>query len=174
MSKYYTGHFPHEAAENVMTRTFAESLRLYKLKGGEYAADNDALANFRRHAERIGVDLELIWYVYASKHWDAVTTYVQDLVHNRTRERIESLEGRIDDIITYCVLLKCILEETNNGRVNMSKGVYSKPGSPTGAGAIPAHADPSNRDPRYGAADWSTRGHDKKLADSDQPERSQS
>lgn len=80
-------------------------------KGGEYAGDVDRLANFRRNAAALGVPMELVWAVYAGKHWDAVQQYVQDLVNKKERTRAEPVSGRVDDLIVYLILFQAILEE---------------------------------------------------------------
>jgi hypothetical protein len=89
-----------------------EVIELNSLKGGEYAGDHDALANFRRNAEDCGLSMETVWRVYAGKHWDAVTQYIKDLNTGVERKRLEKIEGRVDDLITYLILFKGILHET--------------------------------------------------------------
>ena len=81
---------------------------LRDVKGGEYAGDTDALANFRRNAVNLGLNPETIWAVYAGKHWDAISQFVKDLEHGVDRQRAEPITGRIDDLIVYCILLKCL------------------------------------------------------------------
>lgn len=96
---------------SLMEKTFDDALRLRKLKGGEYAGDDDALANFRRNAEAVGLNMETVWRIYAAKHWDAVSQYVKDLNSGVERPRLESIEGRIDDLIVYLCLFKAIIRE---------------------------------------------------------------
>lgn len=95
----------------VMEQTFAEITKLGKLKGGEYSGDVDRLANFRRAAEKFNVPAELPLMIYAGKHWDALSQYTQDLVHEVDRERLEDIQGRIDDLILYMILFKCMRQE---------------------------------------------------------------
>ena len=95
---------------------FSETVdRLEKLamvKGGEYAVNSrDRLSNFRKAAEDLGVPMELIWKVYAQKHWDSVSTYVKDLLHGADRPRSEPIEGRADDLIVYLILFKAMCDE---------------------------------------------------------------
>ena len=85
--------------------------KLGKLKGGEYAGDNDRLANFRRNAASIGLPMESIWAVYCAKHWDAIMQYVKDENNGVKRERLEGLEGRAMDIIVYMTLFIAMLDE---------------------------------------------------------------
>lgn len=84
---------------------------LAALKGGEYAGDLDRLANFRRNGESLGLPMETIWVVYAGKHWDALQQYVKDLQSGRERERVEPIDGRVDDLLVYLLLFKAMLLE---------------------------------------------------------------
>lgn len=103
--------FSHSDYDALVQETIEEIKKLSTLKGGEYAGDEDRLANFRRNADRIGLNMESIWHTYCAKHWDAVETYIRDLNTGRTRERMESLESRANDIIVYMILFKAILRE---------------------------------------------------------------
>lgn len=109
------GHKPlqysHERYEELVNETVSMVRQLSELKGGEYAGDTDRLANFRRNAEALGLDMSQVWAIYASKHWDAVMQYVKDIGAGKKRERMESITGRLDDIIVYCILMKAIVEE---------------------------------------------------------------
>lgn len=99
----------------LVAETFDKIVSLGKLKGAEYAGDSDRLANFRRGARNEGVDYRLIWKIYIGKHWDAIAQYVRDCVEGRqARVRLESLEGRVDDMIVYLLLFKAILQENEN------------------------------------------------------------
>lgn len=101
-------------SRNRMVLLLDETLRavrdLNHQKGGEYAGDDDALANFRRNAQALGLSPEAIWGVYAAKHWDSIMQYIKDLASGRTRPRMESLAGRADDLITYLILFKALLQ----------------------------------------------------------------
>lgn len=103
--------FGNERWDALIHATFSNIVDLAKAKGGEYAGDADRLANFRRNALALGVSQELVWAVYAGKHWDAIQQYIKDLQAGRTRVRAEPLEGRVDDLITYLLLFKAILTE---------------------------------------------------------------
>lgn len=108
--------FPHAEYDRLVEETIVKLKQLGKLKGGEYAGDDDRLANFRRNGDALGLPMEAIWHTYAAKHWDAVTQYIKDIVQDKTRERMEPLAGRLDDIIVYCILFKAMLEERENVR----------------------------------------------------------
>lgn len=103
--------FSHRDYDDLMEDTFEEMRKLGALKGGEYAGDVDRLANFRRNGEDCELPMETIWRVYAGKHWDAITQYVKDLQQNKTRERLESISGRVDDMLVYLILFKCMIAE---------------------------------------------------------------
>lgn len=106
--------FSIESYNRVMIDTFAKMKKLGELKGGEYAAETDRLDNFRRNGIDCGLPMETIWRVYAGKHWDAITTYVRDMQTGKTRTRLESLDGRVDDLLVYLILFKCMLIERAN------------------------------------------------------------
>ncbi len=84
----------------LMDNEFQDLLRTGATKGKDYAGDDDALSNFKRHAAELGLTPEQVWAVYASKHWDAIMTYVR-LGHVAS----EPVEGRIHDAIMYLFLL---------------------------------------------------------------------
>jgi len=85
--------------------------KLLKVKGGEYAGDTDRLANFRRNALALGVSAEVVWGVYAGKHWDSIMQYIKDAAQNETRERAEDMTGRAHDLIAYLILFIAMEDE---------------------------------------------------------------
>jgi hypothetical protein len=101
----------HRVYDELVKDTFDKIVELGVKKGGEYAGDDDRLANFRRNGEKLGLPMEVIWAVYCNKHIDAVMQYIHDLVSGKERERMEPIEGRVDDIIVYMLLFKAILLE---------------------------------------------------------------
>jgi hypothetical protein len=104
----------HSDYSQIVHDTVLKITELAAVKGGEYAGDDDRLANFRRNGERLGLPMETVWGVYAAKHWDAVMQYVQDLNTGKTRPRSEPIEGRVDDLIVYLMLFKGILSERSS------------------------------------------------------------
>jgi len=102
--------------DKLLESSIAKIKELSKLKGAEYAGDNDRLANFRDEAKALDLSMETIWCVYTNKHWNAVKQYVKDLQHGVTRPRMESISGRLDDIIVYSLLFKAMIEERENCR----------------------------------------------------------
>ena len=103
--------FSHEAWNKLLKTSLEEIEKLSALKGGEYAGDTDRLANFRRNAQNLGLPMETVWAVYAAKHWDAIQQYVQDINTGKDRVRLESITGRVDDLLVYLLLFKAILAE---------------------------------------------------------------
>lgn len=108
--------YTHERYNQLAEQTFDEIRKLAELKGGEYAGDGDRLANFRRNALDQGLPMETIWRVYAAKHWDAIGQYCKDRLTGKSRDRLESISGRADDLITYLILFKAMVEEHESGR----------------------------------------------------------
>lgn len=84
---------------------------LLVVKGGEYAGSDDRLANFKRGAELTGTTPLQVAFIYASKHYDAIATYVRDQASGTQRPRSESIKGRLDDLMNYCLLMKAIIVE---------------------------------------------------------------
>jgi hypothetical protein len=105
--------FSHERYNQIIEQTVQQIHMLGTVKGGEYAGDVDRLANFRRNGERLALPMESIWAVYAAKHWDAIQQFVQDLNTGKDRPRAEPIDGRVDDLIVYLILFKCMLNERN-------------------------------------------------------------
>jgi hypothetical protein len=98
----------------LVDETIAKVRELSQKKGGEYAGDGDRLANFRRNARNLTLTKEQVWGVYAGKHWDAILQYVRDRATGMERERLESISGRADDLITYLLLFKAMVEENGD------------------------------------------------------------
>ena len=106
----------HSTYDKLLAETWETINELGKKKGGEYAGDNDRLENFRRGGERLKLPMEIVWAVYAGKHWDAIMQYCADLHTGTSRPRMESLAGRCDDLIVYLILFKAMLLEQEHGR----------------------------------------------------------
>jgi hypothetical protein len=116
--------FSHEQWNTLLEQTFAEIRNLAALKGGEYSGDVDRLANFRRNGAAQDLPMETIWSVYAAKHWDAIQQWIKDDRNGTKRERLESIEGRVDDLIVYALLFKAMLAE----RTELFNAAKRKPG----------------------------------------------
>jgi len=103
--------YSHASYQTLVEKTFDNVKHLSRTKGGEYAGDNDRLANFRRNGAALGLEMETIWSVYAAKHWDAIQQYVRDRQSNTPRVTAEPIDGRVDDLITYLILFKAMVDE---------------------------------------------------------------
>ena len=76
-------------------------------KGIDYTRrGNDRLSNFKQNAEALGLSPIQVWAVYASKHWDAVMSFIKS-----GHLESEAIEGRIDDLSNYLYLLEALLNE---------------------------------------------------------------
>lgn len=105
--------YSHSRYNDLVDYTFAHVKELSTLKGGEYSGDIDRLLNFRRNAERLGLNKETVWAVYAAKHWDALMQYIQDLEAENGRKRMEEISGRARDLIVYLILFLAMEDERN-------------------------------------------------------------
>jgi len=103
--------FSHEKFAKLVNETFDTIGTLIDLKGGEYSGDDDRLLNFRRNGVDLDLPMETVWRVYAGKHWDAVGQYIRDLQTGKNRQRLESIEGRVDDLLVYLLLFKAMVRE---------------------------------------------------------------
>jgi hypothetical protein len=92
--------------QELMRKQFERLLEINSTKGHDYASDDDALDNFKRHAAGLGLTPEQIWAVYASKHWDSIITYCRE-----GAVASEPIEGRIDDCLLYLFLLRGLVAE---------------------------------------------------------------
>ncbi len=97
--------------EVLIKDTFDRILHLHEVKAAEYSEDSDALSNFRRNGEDMGMPMEVVWRVYAGKHWDALSQYIRDISNGTRRVLSEPIESRIDDLIVYLCLFKAMLRE---------------------------------------------------------------
>lgn len=102
----------------VIDETMAKCKQLLVLKGGEYSGKDDRLENFKRAGRSLGLDPIVILMVYAGKHWDAISQYACDITAGVNRPRLETIDGRIDDLINYMFLLKGLICERNRTRVS--------------------------------------------------------
>ena len=113
--------YSHTRWSTLLARTFEQIELLATAKGGEYSGDDDRLANFRRNAQALGIPKEVVWATYASKHYDALMQYIKDENLGTTRQRLEPLASRCDDLIVYLLLFKAMLEEKDQPEVGTSE-----------------------------------------------------
>jgi hypothetical protein len=95
--------------EHLMADTFTTVRGLNRTKGLEYATSDEALANFYRRAEALGIDPMTVWAVLFGKHVDAVMSYVRE-----GEVQSEPIEGRIHDLILYSVLLLGLIKDAED------------------------------------------------------------
>lgn len=90
-----------------MDRVFEECRALRDAGQKEYARrEENALANFERVAERVGVSREKVLMVYLEKHMDGIHAWI-----NGHRSQRESVKGRINDAIVYLTILCGMVED---------------------------------------------------------------
>lgn len=97
--------------DKLVVQTLESVKSLLTVKGGEYAGSDDRLANFKRGAALTGVTPLQVAFIYASKHYDAIATFIRDSADGTQRTRSESIEGRLDDLMNYCLLMKGLVHE---------------------------------------------------------------
>lgn len=95
----------------VVQETITSTAKLLLLKGEEYAGSEDRLANFKRGAALTGTTPLQVAFIYASKHYDAISTYIRKDAQAQVQQLSEPIEGRLDDLINYCILMKAIIVE---------------------------------------------------------------
>lgn len=98
---------------NLVERTQRDTLSLLASKGQEYAGTEDRLSNFKRGASLTGTTALQTCFVYMSKHYDSLATYVRKDAAGFSQILSEPIEGRLDDLINYCVLMKAIIAENS-------------------------------------------------------------
>ncbi len=91
--------------------TMTSTAGLLLSKGEEYAGSDDRLANFKRGAALTGATPLQVAFIYASKHYDAIATYIRKDAAGQVQQLSEPIGGRLDDLINYCILMKAIIEE---------------------------------------------------------------
>lgn len=122
--------------ETIVEQTFSRTRELLVVKGGEYAGDGDRLANFKRGAALTGCTPLQVAFIYLSKHYDGVSSYVKTSAQGKVRVSSEPIEGRLDDLINYCLLIKAIIAEQTilpDGDLSVdSRGVFTGAGNSIG------------------------------------------
>lgn len=94
-----------------------EEMELLNKKGAEYASDDDALANFKKRSDDIGIDPKQILWIFLSKHLDSVKYFIKkgQVVSS------EPIEGRIQDARNYLFLLQCLIHEEKDFAIKKQK-----------------------------------------------------
>lgn len=107
-------------------------------KGHDYAGDQDALANFKDAAEKLGVSPFQVWAVYHHKHQSAIDTFVRE-----GKVQSEPIVGRIHDAILYLFLLLGLIED---GKPIPEVVPFSEPVFAAAGGGAPPQATPPATD----------------------------
>jgi hypothetical protein len=121
----------------LVSATVKSTADLLVVKGGEYADDADRLANFKRGAALTGATPLQVAFIYASKHYDGIASFVKTSAAGTPRPSSEPIEGRFDDLINYCILMKALVVENQEiydlrevlGKNETSKRVDDTPSS---------------------------------------------
>ena len=89
-------------------RIFEEEIMALRSAGQkEYAHDDSSpFANFERGAADMGIDRKQVLWCYAMKHKDGIAAFLK----GHTSQR-EDVRGRINDLITYLLLLYTMVNE---------------------------------------------------------------
>lgn len=96
-----------EDTEKIMEAVFTECRNLRVEGQNEYAHDPDnALRNFEATGQDIGISREKVLWIFAKKHFDGVAAWIKG--HRSQRENVR---GRINDMIVYLCLLRCMVED---------------------------------------------------------------
>lgn len=90
---------------------FDELRELRKAGQLEYAGgEATAFGNFERLAVELDMTREAVLWVYAKKHADGIASWIRG--HKSQREGVE---GRINDLLVYLLLLRCMVEDRKAG-----------------------------------------------------------
>lgn len=103
----------HSEFKTWLDRIFAEVSAMREAGQKEYARDSDNIfANFERVSEFLNISREQALLVYAIKHLDGITAYV-----NGHKSQREDVRGRITDLITYLTLLRAMVEDAEEPKL---------------------------------------------------------
>jgi hypothetical protein len=95
--------------DEVFAQRFADCMEMIRAKNADYTqgtAKKDRIAAFRRIGKDINVPMTKVWAIFAQKHWGAVMKFVKD-----GQVESEPIDGRINDLINYFVLLGAIVND---------------------------------------------------------------
>lgn len=101
----------HSERDEFIEGEFKKMLEITRSKGLEYAnSDLDANANFKEIGSKMGVDPKMVLWIYATKHFQAITSFVK----KGKVESNEPIEGRVHDLALYSLLLLSLIEDEKN------------------------------------------------------------
>lgn len=102
--------------DKVVEETMSNLTKLLVVKGGEYAGTEDRLSNFKRGAALTGAHPLQVLFIYMSKHYDGIASFIRGEAAGRPLTLSEPIDGRIDDLINYGILLKALIRESERER----------------------------------------------------------
>lgn len=103
----------------LVEQTVRDTSAILIAKGQEYAGSADRLANFKRGSNLTGATALQVAFVYASKHYDSIATFVRNDAAGNKQLLSEPIAGRFDDLINYCILMKALIVEAHATRGQM-------------------------------------------------------
>lgn len=95
--------------DRAFARRFVDCMDIMRTKNVDYSQGEDRedrIAAFRRIARDVNISMRQAWAVFAQKHWGAIMKFVKD-----GRVESEPIDGRINDLINYLVLLGAIKDD---------------------------------------------------------------
>ena len=95
--------------DTFFAKKFADCIDLIRAKNSDYTEGNgkrDRIAHFRSASADLKLPMMKIWQVFIRKHWSTVQKFA-----NGGEIESEPIDGRINDIINYMVLLAAIIED---------------------------------------------------------------
>jgi hypothetical protein len=101
----------HTTFRKTIERVCREVRALHNQAHLEYASDENVFDNFERIQHELGIDRKHILWTYFLKHKDGITAYLK----GRRLQR-EDVRGRINDAITYLLLLRGMIDEEEGVR----------------------------------------------------------
>jgi len=100
----------------LVDQTVRDTSALLISKGQEYAGSTDRLANFKRGASLTGTTPLQCCFIYMSKHYDSLSTYIKKDAAGFDQHLSEPIEGRINDLINYLFLMKGLIQESTQDK----------------------------------------------------------
>jgi hypothetical protein len=100
--------------EQLLGELQTEELLINRSKGAEYAQDSDevddALLNFKRAAEFLGISPLQVCVVYMYKHFAAIASYAE----NGEVKSNEDIHGRVNDLRLYSALFVGLVKDSHS------------------------------------------------------------
>ena len=93
--------------KHLMEEIFKQVMDTRDKAHDEYAQSEDAHANFRRQGEALAIPPEKVLWIFATKHWDGVASWIK----GRRDNLRENIRGRIKDLIVYLILLWALVDD---------------------------------------------------------------